>query len=113
MAVGCGYCRLQMPLKLALAIRETVAGRWLGALEGADGGGAGKPPLPIVSCQTPPFQWIPGVPPPPPPHSPMQSWSGVCISICLTRFPCPTCNFTAVLPTTVRGGPPGLRGALG
>ena len=25
-AVGGGYCRLQMPLKLALAVRETVAG---------------------------------------------------------------------------------------
>ena len=33
-AVGSGYCRLQMPLKLALAVRETVAGRWPGALAG-------------------------------------------------------------------------------
>ena len=33
-AVGGGYCRLQMPLKLALAVRGTVAGHWLGALEG-------------------------------------------------------------------------------
>ena len=33
-AVGGGYCRLQMPLKLALAVRETVAGRRLSALEG-------------------------------------------------------------------------------
>ena len=31
-ALGGGYCRLQMPLRLALAVRETV-GR-LGALEG-------------------------------------------------------------------------------
>ena len=46
-AVGGIYCRLQMPLKLALAVRETVAGRRLGALEG--GGG-----------YTPPFQCIPG-----------------------------------------------------
>ena len=30
-AVGGGYCRLQMPLKLALGVRETVAGRRLGA----------------------------------------------------------------------------------
>ena len=29
-AVGGGYCRLQMPLKLALAVRETVAGHRLG-----------------------------------------------------------------------------------
>ena len=33
-----GYCRLQMPLKLALAVRGTVAGRRLGALEGRGGG---------------------------------------------------------------------------
>ena len=40
-AVGGGYCRLQMPLKPALAARETVAGLRLGAL----GGRAGVPPL--------------------------------------------------------------------
>ena len=34
-AVGGGYCRLQMPLKLALAVWETVAGHRLGAMEGA------------------------------------------------------------------------------
>ena len=33
-AVGDGYCRLQMPLRLALNITETVAGHRLGALEG-------------------------------------------------------------------------------
>ena len=49
-AVGGGYCRLQMPLKLALAVRGTVAGRRLDALEG--GGGEGT---------VPPFQCIPGV----------------------------------------------------
>ena len=38
-AVGGGYCRLPMPLKLALGVRETVAGCRLGALEG--GGGTG------------------------------------------------------------------------
>ena len=32
-AVGGGYCRLQMPLSLALAVRGTVAGHRLGALE--------------------------------------------------------------------------------
>ena len=46
-AVGGGYCRLQMPLKLALGVRGTVAGHRLGALEG--GGGT-----------SPPFQCIPG-----------------------------------------------------
>ena len=34
-AVGCGYCRLQMPLKLALGVRGAAAGHRLGALEGA------------------------------------------------------------------------------
>ena len=33
--VGGGYCRLQMPLRLALGVRGTVAGHRLGALEGA------------------------------------------------------------------------------
>ena len=37
-AVGGGYRRLQMPLKLTLAVRVTVAGRRLGALEGGGGG---------------------------------------------------------------------------
>ena len=46
-AVGGGYCRLQMLLKPALGVRETVAGHRLGALEG--GGGT-----------SPPFQCIPG-----------------------------------------------------
>ena len=36
-AVGGGYCRLQMPLKPALAITGTVAGRSLGALQGGGG----------------------------------------------------------------------------
>ena len=39
-AVGGGYCRLQMPVKLPLGVRETVAVHSLGALEGAGGGGA-------------------------------------------------------------------------
>ena len=47
-AVGGGYCRLQMPLRLALAVRETVAGHRLGAVEG---GGGGTPPLPMNPCQ--------------------------------------------------------------
>ena len=42
-AVGGGYCRLQMPLRLALGVRGTVAGHGLGALRGG-GGGAGAPP---------------------------------------------------------------------
>ena len=33
-AVGGGYCRLQMPSRLALGVRGTVAGRRLGPLEG-------------------------------------------------------------------------------
>ena len=54
-AVGGGYCRLQMPLRLALGVRGTVAGRRLGALEGG-----GVP--------SPPFQCIPA-PAPHPPHN--------------------------------------------
>ena len=42
-AVGGGYYWLQMPLKLALTVRETVAGHRLGALEG----GKGYPPPPL------------------------------------------------------------------
>ena len=41
-AVGGGYCRLQMPLQLALGVRETVAGHRLGALE--EGGEGTSPP---------------------------------------------------------------------
>ena len=47
-AVGGGYCRLQMPFSPARAVRGTVAGRRLGAL---DGWGVNLPP---------PFQCIPG-----------------------------------------------------
>ena len=42
-AVGGGYCRLQMPLRLALGVRGRVAGHRLGALEG----GVPPPPLPM------------------------------------------------------------------
>ena len=35
-AVGGGYCRLQIPLKLALAVSGTSAGQRLGGLEGGD-----------------------------------------------------------------------------
>ena len=41
-AVGGSYCRFQMPLKLALAGRVTVAGHRLDALEG---GGGSPPPM--------------------------------------------------------------------
>ena len=37
-AVGGGYCRLQMPLRLALGVRGTAAGHRLAALEGGGGG---------------------------------------------------------------------------
>ena len=42
-AVGGGYCRLQMPWRLALGVGGTVAGHRLGALEG---GGEGVPSSP-------------------------------------------------------------------
>ena len=47
-AVAGGYCRLPMPLKGAFAVRGTVAGHRLSALEGGGGG-------------SPHFQCIPGV----------------------------------------------------
>ena len=40
-AVGGGYCQLEMSLRLALGVRETVAGHRLGALAV----GRGVPPL--------------------------------------------------------------------
>ena len=43
-AVAGGYRGRDMPSKLALAVRETVAGHRLGALEG---GGGAPPPLPV------------------------------------------------------------------
>ena len=68
-AVGGGYCRLRMPLRLAPAVRETVAGHRLGALEG--GGG-----------YLPPFQYIPALPqirspPPPPPQVNLADHQGL------------------------------------
>ena len=50
-AVGGGYCRLQMPLKLAFAVSGTVAGHGLCALRG--GGGGVPPPLPMHSAVRP------------------------------------------------------------
>ena len=51
-AVGGGYCRLQMPLKLALGVRETVAGHRLGALEegGVPPPSNAPPPPPLINC---------------------------------------------------------------
>ena len=46
-AVGGGYSRLRMPLKLALGVRGIVAGHRLGALEG--GGGGLPPPIPMLA----------------------------------------------------------------
>ena len=63
-AVGGGYCRLQMPLKLAVGVRETVAGHRLGGLE--ERGGVPCPlsmhhcphhllsPVPRTKCSPPP-----------------------------------------------------------
>ena len=49
-AVGGSYCRLQMSLRLALGVRETMAGHRLGALEG---GGVPPPPFPMHPCPGP------------------------------------------------------------
>ena len=53
-AVGGGYCRLQLPLRLALPVGGTVAGHRLGALEG-EGGGL---PLPTHPWGPPPYFWV-------------------------------------------------------
>ena len=58
-AVGGGYCRLQMPWKLALGVRETVAGQRLGALEG--GGGVSPPPLPMHPWARPQALALPSI----------------------------------------------------
>ena len=52
--LGGGYCRLRMPLRLALAVRGTSAGHGLGALEGGPGGGVPPPPLQCISLPLPP-----------------------------------------------------------
>ena len=52
-AVGGRYCRLQMPLKLVPAVRDTVAGHRLGALEGGGGGGAVESPPSSASLSLP------------------------------------------------------------
>ena len=49
-AAGGGYCRLQMPLRMALGVRGTVAGHRLGALEG---GGGYLPPFPPSGASLP------------------------------------------------------------
>ena len=45
-AVGGGYCRLQMPLRLALCVKGTVAGHRLGACEGVRGSPPSNASLP-------------------------------------------------------------------
>ena len=70
-AVGGGYCRLQMPLRPALAVGETVGGRGLCALE--EGGGDTPPPSSNASL---------GLCPPPRPPQPR-----VCTEACATA-PC-------------------------
>ena len=59
-AVGGGSYRLQMPLEPALGVRETVAGRWLDALEGRG--------------YLLPFQCILAAPPPPLSQTTPWSW---------------------------------------
>ena len=79
--MGGGYCRLQMPLNLALGVRETMAWHRLGGLEGWGG-------------YLPPFQCIPAPSPaPPPPSQP-----------CPTPGERQTQQCTTVLCLRVRGG---------
>ena len=74
-AVGGGYCRLRMPLKLALAIRGTVAGRRLGALEGRGGGYPPPPLFQCISAPPPPLPQGSSPHPPPPPLQPQGLWA--------------------------------------
>ena len=55
-AVWGGYCRLQMPLELAPAVRGTVAGHTLGALGGW--GTPTSPPPPPPLPMRPPPHWV-------------------------------------------------------
>ena len=70
-AVGGDHCRLQMPLKLALGVRETVTGRRVGAL----GGGGGY--LPSFQCIPPPYPS-----PPQPPYSPGFTVDDLAVLLC-------------------------------
>ena len=86
-SVGGGYCRLQMPLSLALAIRGTVAGHRLSALEGE---GDNPPPPPSDASPPPPNPTpAPSLPPslPPPPQTPPKMWGmwdscAACTHVC-------------------------------
>ena len=54
--VGGGYCRLQIPLTLALGVRETVAGHRLEALERE---GGDLPPFQCIHPSHPPSRATP------------------------------------------------------
>ena len=69
-AVGGGYCRLRMPLRLAVAVRRTVAGHRLGSLEGSRGS---PPPLPMQ---------------PRSPGAPEQAPAGVLVGVQSPALPC-------------------------
>ena len=69
---GGGYCRLQMPLSLALGVRGTVAGHWLGRRGG--GGGSGSPSnAPLVMIPDQATGIVPG---------------GLVLVVLLTKGPC-------------------------
>ena len=91
-AVGGGYCRLQMPLRLALAVRGTVAGHRLRA---RGGGGGTSPPSQCIPAYAPCAEWGG----PPPVHCPEIR----------PPLPLPTalpvCRFSAAIP---RAAPDGL-----
>ena len=64
-AVGIGYCRLQMPLKLALASGGTLTGHRL-PWRAVGGGGGGLPPFQCIPAPSPPLY----KPPPTGQHTP-------------------------------------------
>ena len=59
-AVGGGYCRLQMPLRLALGVREPVAGHRLAPWRALGGGGVTSPPSNASLPPPPPLVLTPG-----------------------------------------------------
>ena len=90
-AVGGGSCQLQMPLKLALGIRGTMAGHRLGTWKGR--GGTTSPPNASLAW-TPPHTHTHTISIPPHPH---QNHLVAIISIAAPRHVCPLA--LALLPS--------------
>ena len=94
-AVGGGYCRLQMPLRLALGVRGTVAGHRLGAVAGGRGV---PPPIPMHPCPPPlPKAYLESLPSLCPPLPPLLfgSWGSPTAARQPHRSPPRACTHSA------------------